>query len=103
MARERDVPSHERHALVLEERALRNEVGCEAAARVDDTVAWHARVLAVMHRESGEASGARIPGDHRDHSVRRDAAARDAAHDVIDPFVPITFHATSMRSVAATR
>jgi hypothetical protein len=103
MARERDVLPRERHALALEARALRNEVGCEAAARVDNAVARHARVFAVVHREAGETRGARIAGDHRDHAVRCHAAARDAADDVIDPFVPLPFHAKSMRSAAATR
>ena len=103
MARERDARSRERHALAHKARALRNEVRCEAAARVDDAVARHARVVAVVHRKSRETSGARIPGDHRDQPVRRDTAARDAADNVIDPFVPFVIHATSMRPATATR
>jgi len=51
-----------------------------------------------MHRETGEPRCTRVAGDHRDHPVRRDAATRDAAHDVIDPLVSLAPHANSMRA-----
>lgn len=92
MAPERDVPSREHHALALEARALRNEVGGEPAARVDDPVTRHRRIVAVVHRETGETRGPRVTGDHRDHPVGRHAAARDAAHHFIDPLVPLVRH-----------
>jgi len=67
-------------------------VGREPAARVDDAVARHARVVAVVQRQAGEPRGARVAGDHRHHPVRRDPTARDAAHDVVDPVVSLAVH-----------
>jgi predicted ester cyclase len=71
-------------ALALESRALREEPGREAAARVDDAVAGHGPIAAVVHREADEARGARVAGERRDHAVRSDPAARDAAHHRVD-------------------
>ncbi len=67
-------------------------MGSEPAARIDDPVAWDRRVVAAMHRESSETRGPRVAGDHRDHSVGRDAATGDATHDVAYAFVSLVDH-----------
>ena len=84
--------ARERHALALEARALRNEVGGEPATRVDDPVAWHGRVIAVVQGEAGETRRARVTRDHRHHAVRRDATTRDPLHDFVYALVPLAAH-----------
>lgn len=92
MPPQRDVPTCERHALIEEARSLRDEVRRETAARVDHTVARHALVVAVMHREAREARSTPVAGDHGDEPVRGHTAARDATDDVVDPLVALVPH-----------
>jgi len=77
----------ERHALAPQAGALRNETGGEAAGRVDDAVAGHRRIAAVVHREADEPRRSRVSREHRHGAVRRHATAWDAPHDPVDALV----------------
>ena len=92
MSTQLHVPARERHALVHEPRPLRDEVRRETAARIDDPVARHARIVAVVHREAREARSAWIARDHRDEPIRGHAAARDPTDDVVDALVALVPH-----------